>query len=340
MIMKALKRLVAGDPAMFRKAFAGAAAKPEGISGNDFLDAILRERDDLREKFERGELMTCSSRYGCNANIVIIGDEVFKGPKMEWNAPELDREVEILKQLAGKGLCVPEVKWQSKDSHIFSMKRMPGVEMMSVLDLTPGEKSNIAKDIADFISGMALALPSENGRYAMHGDLNPGNILLDPQTRRVTAIIDFGIIDYCQKGCLLFLPFELAIGEMVRQEDPLGRLKIPDIKPDVQASAKKAGAMLREAFLKASEKAKGMSINVFIDAIKAERDDLAEKTAYKPTQGGCAFVVFFDDEVFKTARPDIKDWAVASIMENLSGSSSVSAGSWDICRTKACPCRN
>jgi hypothetical protein len=197
---------------MLREAFARAAARPEGQSGIDFLEAILRERPELREKIESGELVADYPIYGVKGNVVIIGDEVFKGPKTERYAVDFDKEPETLKQLKGKGLPVPEVLWESKDSLIYSMQKMPGVELTTFLDpscatgtLTVQEKTDLGEQIADFIIGMALALPMHKGKYAMHPDLNLQNILIDPKTKKLTAILDFESIEYGDSNDLFSL---------------------------------------------------------------------------------------------------------------------------------------
>ncbi len=77
--------------------------------------------------------------------------------------------------------------------------------------------------------------------------------------------------------------------------------------------------MLKKDFIKAAKKAEGMSDSAFLDAIMAERPDLARETAYVPEQGQCAHAVIIGDEVFKTARfdsgslPEMREYCVAAI---------------------------
>jgi len=77
--------------------------------------------------------------------------------------------------------------------------------------------------------------------------------------------------------------------------------------------------MLKKDFLKAAKKAEGMSADAFVDAILAERPDLAGKPVYVPAQGICAYTVIIGDEVFKTARfnnrlaPEVREHFIRAI---------------------------
>ncbi|MBU6475339.1 MAG: aminoglycoside 3'-phosphotransferase/choline kinase family protein [Alphaproteobacteria bacterium] len=175
-------------------AFSKAAAQPEG-SGNRFLEAILRERPDLQ-----GEMAYFPSQ-GCFGYTVIIGDEVFKGPRpstyvrsVDEHVKSFDREADVLQELEGKGLPVPRVTCRGKEAVFYGMTRLPGVTLDGVQrEMTEDEMKSLAEEVADFVIGMAQKLPREDGLYALQGDLREPNILVDPATKKLTGIIDFGM---------------------------------------------------------------------------------------------------------------------------------------------------
>ena len=217
---------------MIRKAFKRAAIKPEGTSGVDFVEAILRERPDLR-----GQPVSFPT-FGAVAHTVFIGNEVFKGPKEDWGIPGFDREYKVLQKLDGKGLPVPKVTCVGKEFIFFGMTRMPGVPLgKDFCDRLTGEEQRaLARDIAGFMIDMALALPARNGEFALHKDLQYHNILIDPDTKRLSAIIDFGKADggdYAPKDSL---PDHIrpCMGEpfikMCREEFALRKSELPDIR--------------------------------------------------------------------------------------------------------------
>lgn len=187
---------------MIRQAFSRAAAKPEGSSGTDFLEAILEERPDLRGQmaYFPGERPDADGHaQGGAAHTIFIGDEVFKAPKCaEWT-PHCDAECKILQQMEGKGLPVPKLTYVGKKAFFFGMTRMPGVNLSSFEErqFTREEMHMLAGDIADFVIGMAQAFPlREDGKFMAHEDLHVGNILVNPQTKRLSGIIDFGSVNY------------------------------------------------------------------------------------------------------------------------------------------------
>src|ERR1035437_2321952 len=106
---------------MIKEAFYRAGAKPEGPSGIDFLEAILRERPDLR-----GQQVYFPGQ-GQKAHTVIIGDEVFKGPKQLHGEcrDDFDTECRVLKELEGSGLPIPRITTVGKDFLFFGMTKTP-----------------------------------------------------------------------------------------------------------------------------------------------------------------------------------------------------------------------
>jgi aminoglycoside phosphotransferase len=179
-----------------RVSFKRAAGKRQGPSVGDFLEAILRERPDLRKK------TAYFPKQGLDAHTVIIGSEVFKGPRLGF-ASRFDREHEILKAMEGKGLPVPKVTYVGKETIFFGMAKLPGV-VLEGNRLMRDQQRLLAKDIVDFCMGMACAAPKRNGKFAMHTDLHAGNILINPKTKRLSGVIDFGVIGYFRKDPFMY----------------------------------------------------------------------------------------------------------------------------------------
>ncbi len=175
-------------------AFTKAAEKPEG-SGNRFLEAILEERPDLKDK------TAYFPEQGSFGYTVFIGDEVFKGPRHSMYIDnigqyvrEFEHEADALQELEGKDLPVPRVTCRGKNTVFYGMTRLPGVTFDSVQpQMSEAELKSLANEIADFMMDMAKKVPRENGLYAMQGDLREPNVLVDPQTKKLSGIIDFGM---------------------------------------------------------------------------------------------------------------------------------------------------
>ncbi len=72
------------------------------------------------------------------------------------------------------------------------MTRMKGVPVQSVVRLTEDHVRCLVKDIVDFSIHLAQSLPVKGETFYMHGDLHGGNVLIDPETKRLTGVIDFG----------------------------------------------------------------------------------------------------------------------------------------------------
>lgn len=179
---------------MFREAFGKASAKGEGPSGIDFLEAIFAERPDLRDQH------AYFPGQGQKAHTVIIGDEVFKGPRRpdgEYR-DDFETECKYLQVLEKSGLPVPRVTAVGKDFLFVGMTKVPGVEMPSVFSsgLHQTQQQQLAKDLVNFVVEMAQALPPRDGRFLMHDDLWNANILIDPDTKRLSGVIDFGKVAY------------------------------------------------------------------------------------------------------------------------------------------------
>ncbi len=174
--------------------FNSSAAKPEG-SGNRFLEAILEERPDLKDR------TAYFPEQGSFGYTVFIGDEVFKGPRHSMYIDdigkyvrEFEHEADVLQELEGKDLPVPRVTCRGKNTVFYGMTRLPGVGFDGVqYSMTEEQLKNLAEEVADFMMDMAKKLPRGNGLYAMQGDLREPNILVDPDTKKLSGIIDFGM---------------------------------------------------------------------------------------------------------------------------------------------------
>lgn len=180
---------------MFREAFSKAARR-EGTGKTAFLDAILSERPDL--KGTPGHFPT----QGQKGHVVIIGDEVFKGP-VKTSGESMDdynTENETLRALEGRKIstAIPRITTEGRDFIFFGMTRVPGETMGYDYDsrLTKDEQSQLAKDLVNFVIELAQALPQKEGKFATHDDLYYNNIMIDPATKRLSGVIDFGIVKY------------------------------------------------------------------------------------------------------------------------------------------------
>lgn len=214
------------------KAFNRAAEKPEASSTN-FVEAILDERPDLN-----GQPVYVPSQ-GQFGYTVFIGDEVFKGPNSPITAQVFDAEPAILQELAGKGLPVPEVTTTGRKTIFYGMTRLPGIPLESVeRKLSTEALKSLAAEVADFMIGMALALPRRNGLLATQGDLREANILIDPDTKKLAGIIDFGLAHDVTKNDLMpewteYAPFK----RMVREALDKRKGELPDTPKGVVSKA-------------------------------------------------------------------------------------------------------
>jgi hypothetical protein len=219
-------------------AFKKAAARGHEQSAFSFLGAIENERPDVKSK-----LVALSSHHGL-AQVAMTEDEVFKGPAERISIDAFEEEIERQQTLAKAGLPVPSVTFIGKDTVFFGMKRMPGVELASVFDtLTDQEKRNIAKQVATFVVDMALALPQKDGQYARHEDLHMGNILIDPATKKLTAVIDFGQVSYRSKLMLAH-----GLGGFNQSGDPFFKMVEQEYKQVDGALGNNIGPAVHHAF--------------------------------------------------------------------------------------------
>jgi hypothetical protein len=184
---------------LLREAFTRASAKPEAPSGIELQEAIFRERPDLRGQTAQ------FPRPGAKSHVVIIGNEFFKGPvslepTSPGEEPRVDFEVECkaLKDLEGKGLPIPAITTIGKDYLFLGTTKAPGILMGGDFEskMTTQQQRVLAKDLIDFVIGMANALPAKDGKFAMHDDLWYSNIFIDPATKRLSAVVDFGKVAY------------------------------------------------------------------------------------------------------------------------------------------------
>lgn len=158
------------------------------------IKTLIKERPDLK-----GKEVTLP-KQGMMAITVIIGREVFKKPKYP-NIPILRHkynDVSFLNTLKDKGLeFVPKLTYTNSNTGIFGMTKMPGEPLTNYIHkLTQKEKHLLADDIATSIIRTTKKLDKKGKAHARHADLHPGNILIDPESKRLTAIIDFGHIEY------------------------------------------------------------------------------------------------------------------------------------------------
>lgn len=163
----------------------------------DFIHEILDERPDLiGKKISKPE-------QGIMGQTVFIGDEVFKKPI--WNAPSLsycfNKDAEYLKQLKGKEIpYIPELTYVGKNNCFYGTVKIAGEPLTKHLqNLTKEEKDILAGDIADTIINISNKLPKKKGKFAKHADLRPDNILIDPESKKLTGIIDFDLMEYREK---------------------------------------------------------------------------------------------------------------------------------------------
>ncbi|TAL39137.1 MAG: hypothetical protein EPN97_02965 [Alphaproteobacteria bacterium] len=162
----------------------------------DLLKAILRERPDLD-----GKPATFPGQ-GQKGSVAIIGDEVFKGPQQPRGEclEDYETECDVLRQLEGKALPaeIPHITTVSRDYLFFGMNKVQGVQMGSDFEsaLTKHQQRVLAKDVIDFVVALAHALPMKDGKFAVHDDLYYNHILIDPETKRLKGVIDFGLVKY------------------------------------------------------------------------------------------------------------------------------------------------
>lgn len=175
-----------------RMAFAKAALKQAGQTSMALLDAIFHERPDLK-----GE-MHFAPKHGGVAHTIIIGDEVFKGPKFATACSMLEKEYLPLQQLNSVGVAaVPEVTYVGKESFFFGMTRMKGVEVVDLFaSLSAVQVTSFAKDFAHFIADMAGAFPKQTNSTAAvpHHD----NIMGSFSTKIIADILGDDL-EFCRR---------------------------------------------------------------------------------------------------------------------------------------------
>lgn len=147
---------------------------------NLFYEAILKERPDLAEQ----DAVLLQPPY---PHVIEIGHEIFKLNK--------GKELEFLRWIENKGLPVPKVLYASERGNFFSITRIPGVEL-NYTKLTTFEENRLAVDLADFCVRLSDIFPqTAPDKVMFQDDFHGQNILVDPQTKRLTGVIDFqGIV--------------------------------------------------------------------------------------------------------------------------------------------------
>lgn len=185
---------------MIRRAFNRASEKQDSGNSIDILEAILQERPDLKDT------PAVFPSQGQKGHTVIIGDEVFKGPQRSSGEcrDDFDTECRTLKDLEGKELsvAVPRITTEGKDYLFFGMTRVPGETLNHDYQstMTKEEQQQLAKDLINFVIEFAHAMPTKGNKFAMHGDLWHANIFINPETKRLSGVIDFGIVKYVTPG--------------------------------------------------------------------------------------------------------------------------------------------
>lgn len=227
-------------------AFAGASAKHSRLSGYAFLAAILRERKDIDldktpayfpgcnddpERPIRDVPLVEGHMQGANSLVIFIGDEVFKTPRHADYMDGFDDERKVLQQLAGAGLPIPKVTHVGQGFVFYGMTRTPGdvLGYKFAPHFTLEEQRDLAKQVVDVVIRIAQATMKENGQFLMHNDLHPENIMIDPATKKLTGIIDFGQMAWCNKNT--WAPHENTYGyfaDQLRREFYVRKSELPN----------------------------------------------------------------------------------------------------------------
>lgn len=136
-----------------KQAFARAVAKNGDVSSQSLIDAIVAERPDLQ-----GQTFY-SPHYGNTAHTLIVGDEVFKGPRLLSHMASFEREISYMERLKGKSLPVPELTCVGRNAYFYGMTRLQGVVMSEAMqDMTSRQEDLFAADFGAAVANIALAL--------------------------------------------------------------------------------------------------------------------------------------------------------------------------------------
>jgi len=254
---------------MLRQRFEEVATRPEGSSGNDFVDTILNERRKLRG---RTAYLPCDGHSSHVARIVGL---FYKGAKKgRTTDADTDRERRIVQHMQCRVPYIPVVVDVGEESVFFAVTTVPGVPFEGVVFdkdrhalLEPAEMKNIAKELAGFVASMARAFTDEEATQVfglkperpdldkvrqaindpavkaalgarlpacerlvqeyidafsqkepivIHADLHMRNCFIDPETKMLSGVIDFGTVKYCvpeaedYNRILLYYPQEFA----------------------------------------------------------------------------------------------------------------------------------
>ncbi|MCL2846632.1 MAG: aminoglycoside phosphotransferase family protein [Firmicutes bacterium] len=196
----------------------------------DDFDAIIRE--NLANVVEVQKIPTGWTNYVFIATTGADTRYIFRFPRNDFWVDCLSKEVAFNRFVRGKVKVVTARQTIHRDKgRIFSKHRMiPGVVLQEAYPtMTDRQKQRLAVDLADYIadvqsinldgveSQMAsdflcrLAESTDNGDYDFskmdrlrqmeavrcpcHGDLNPGNIILDKRGR-LKAVLDYAFVAY------------------------------------------------------------------------------------------------------------------------------------------------
>ena len=176
---------------------------------DELVRAVLEEFPHLS-----GSVIDVPSQ-GKQGKTVFIGNEVFKAPSPE-HLSSFEREVCVLVYMQDRTSApIPSITCVGRETNFFGMQRMSGVKLTSELaaSLEPNETLHLASDLAQFMLDMNRGFSPDDAisfgfptidHYALrtdrqvvavcHSDLNSNNLLFDLDTRRLSGIIDFGLV--------------------------------------------------------------------------------------------------------------------------------------------------
>lgn len=170
--------------------FSFEARMPAGLTSAQLLETILQERPDLRGQ------QTYFPEQGVRSRAVIIGDEVFKAARLAGDAGAFKREIDILSAVQELDTPLPKLTTVGRDNGFYGMERVKGVSVDAVLpQMTDREQDELGKQIAEFSVRLARGLPVDSACLLAHLDMHPGNVFVDPISKKLTGIIDAGGIE-------------------------------------------------------------------------------------------------------------------------------------------------
>ena len=136
-------------------------------------------------------------RHGYTNRILGDGARVLKGYQGPDALARLQREHEVLDALRGQGVPVPQVL--AAEDGCLVMSFINGVHGQELLEA--GRADAVLRACGSMLQRIhqldtpqiaaALGLPAGAGPVVSHGDYGPQNVLLDPATMEITAVLDW-----------------------------------------------------------------------------------------------------------------------------------------------------